>query len=44
MKGIGSDESCYSIAVRKAHFLGAKIKKLSKDNGLTLDDLSVRCV
>ena len=30
--------------VRKAHFLGAKIKKLRKDNGLTLDDLSVRCV
>jgi transcriptional regulator with XRE-family HTH domain/Zn-dependent peptidase ImmA (M78 family) len=29
---------------RKAHFLGAKIKKLRKDNGLTLDDLSVRCI
>ena len=30
--------------IRKAHFLGTKIKKLRKDNGLTLDDLSVRCV
>lgn len=30
--------------IRKAHFLGAKIRKLRKDNGLTLDDLSVRCV
>ena len=29
---------------RKAHFLGAKIRKLRKSNGLTLDDLSVRCV
>lgn len=29
---------------RKAHFLGAKIRKLRKDNGLTLDDLSVRCI
>ena len=30
--------------VRKAHFLGAKIKKLREGNGLTLDDLSVRCI
>ena len=30
--------------LRKAHFLGAKIRKLRKDNGLTLDDLSVRCI
>ena len=29
---------------RKAHFLGTKIRKLRKDNALTLDDLSVRCV
>ena len=29
---------------RKAHFLGSKIRKLRKDNGLTLDDLSVRCI
>ena len=29
---------------RKAHFLGPKIRKLRKDNGLTLDDLSVRCI
>ena len=29
---------------RKAHFLGTKIRKLRKDNGLTLDDLSVRCI
>lgn len=29
---------------RKAHFLGTKIKSLRKRNGLTLEDLSVRCV
>jgi transcriptional regulator with XRE-family HTH domain len=33
-----------SPITRKAHFLGAKIRRLRKDNGLTLDDLSVRCV
>lgn len=36
----GSNQTLY----RKAHFLGTKIRKLRKDNGLTLDDLSVRCV
>ncbi len=29
---------------RKAHFLGTKICKLRKSYGLTLDDLSVRCI
>ena len=29
---------------RKAHFLGTKIRGLRKRNGLTLEDLSVRCV
>jgi len=30
--------------VRKAHFLGTKIKSLRKRNHLTLEDLSVRCM
>lgn len=30
--------------LRKAHFLGAKIRSLRKQNGLTLEDLSVRCI
>lgn len=30
--------------MRKAHFLGIKIKRLRKRNNLTLEDLSVRCV
>lgn len=30
--------------MRKAHFLGTKIKRLRKRNKLTLEDLSVRCV
>ncbi|MFQ5983029.1 MAG: helix-turn-helix domain-containing protein, partial [Woeseiaceae bacterium] len=30
--------------LRKAHFLGAKIKRLRKRNHLTLEDLSVRCI
>jgi transcriptional regulator with XRE-family HTH domain len=29
---------------RKSHFLGAKLRALRKRNGLTLEDLSVRCV
>ena len=29
---------------RKTHFLGSKIRALRKRNGLTLDDLSVRCM
>jgi len=30
--------------LRKAHFLGTKIKRLRKRNHLTLEDLSVRCI
>jgi transcriptional regulator with XRE-family HTH domain/Zn-dependent peptidase ImmA (M78 family) len=30
--------------LRKAHFLGTKIKSLRKRNHLTLEDLSVRCI
>src|SRR6476646_3777823 len=30
--------------LRKGHFLGAKLRALRKANGLTLEDLSVRCV
>ncbi len=30
--------------LRKAHFLGTKIKSLRKRNNLTLEDLSVRCI
>ncbi len=30
--------------LRKAHFLGTKIKALRKRNNLTLEDLSVRCM
>jgi len=30
--------------MRKAHFLGTKIKRLRKRNNLTLEDLSVRCI
>lgn len=30
--------------MRKAHFLGTKIRRLRKRNNLTLEDLSVRCV
>ena len=30
--------------LRRSHFLGAKIKHLRKQNHLTLEDLSVRCV
>ena len=29
---------------RKTHFLGTKIKHLRKKNGMTLEDLSVRCL
>jgi len=29
---------------RKSYFLGSKIRKLRKDNNLTMDDLSSRCV
>ena len=30
--------------VRKTHFLGAKLRALRKRNGLTLDELSARCI
>src|SRR5579863_3606022 len=30
--------------IRQGHFLGAKLKSLRKRNGLTLDELSARCV
>ena len=30
--------------VRQGHFLGAKLRSLRKGNGLTLDELSARCV
>ena len=29
---------------RNAHFLGSKIRGLRKQSGLTLEDLSVRCI
>jgi len=29
---------------RKSHFLGSKLRALRKRNGLTLEDLSVRCI
>jgi len=31
-------------AIRKAHFLGTKIRNLRKRNNLTMDDLSARCI
>jgi len=36
--------SIQSSLIRKAHFLGTKIKSLRKRNNLTLEDLSARCV
>ena len=30
--------------LRKGHFLGAKLRALRKRNGLTLEELSVRCI
>lgn len=30
--------------LRNAHFLGAKVKKLRKNNKLTMEDLSARCI
>jgi transcriptional regulator with XRE-family HTH domain len=30
--------------IRKSHFLGAKVRSLRKRNGLTLQDLSARCI
>ncbi len=36
--------SSTQVLMRKAHFLGIKIKRLRKRNNLTLEDLSVRCI
>jgi transcriptional regulator with XRE-family HTH domain len=33
-----------STILRKSHFLGAKLKALRKRNGLTLEELSARCI
>jgi len=33
-----------SSIARKTHFLGSKIRSLRKQSGLTLEDLSVRCI
>src|SRR6516164_5251049 len=30
--------------LRKGHFLGAKLRSVRKRNGLTLEELSVRCI
>ena len=30
--------------LRKGHFLGAKLRSLRRRNGLTLEELSVRCI
>ncbi|MBV8784652.1 MAG: helix-turn-helix transcriptional regulator, partial [Gammaproteobacteria bacterium] len=30
--------------LRKGHFLGAKLRALRKRNGLTLEELSARCI
>ena len=30
--------------IRQGHFLGPKLRSLRKRNGLTLDELSARCV
>ena len=33
-----------SVATRKSHFLGVKLRGLRKRNGLTLEELSARCI
>ncbi|HUL91500.1 MAG TPA: DUF3612 domain-containing protein [Burkholderiales bacterium] len=33
-----------SLATRKSHFLGVKLRSLRKRNGLTLEELSARCI
>src|SRR5215213_6108678 len=33
-----------STILRKGHFLGAKLRALRKRNGLTLEELSARCI
>ena len=30
--------------LRKGHFLGAKLRSIRRRNGLTLEELSVRCI
>ena len=30
--------------LRKGHFLGAKLRSIRKRNGLTLEELSTRCI
>ena len=30
--------------LRKGHFLGAKLRSIRKRNGLTLEELSARCI
>ncbi len=30
--------------LRKGHFLGAKLRNIRKRNGLTLEELSARCI
>ena len=30
--------------LRKGHFLGAKLRAIRRRNGLTLEELSVRCI
>ena len=30
--------------LRKGHFLGAKLRAIRKRNGLTLEELSARCI
>ena len=33
-----------AVLMKQAHFLGVKLKTLRKRHGLTLDELSARCV
>src|SRR5262245_29439459 len=33
-----------SLATRKSHFLGVKLRALRRRNGLTLEELSARCI
>ncbi|HEY6865542.1 MAG TPA: helix-turn-helix transcriptional regulator, partial [Burkholderiales bacterium] len=33
-----------TLHTRKSHFLGSKLRALRKRNGLTLEDLSARCI
>jgi transcriptional regulator with XRE-family HTH domain len=40
----GLSEDDLAGLIRQGHFLGAKLRSLRKRNGLTLDELSARCV